>query len=421
MRALERCDPEVAALVAAEERRQRERLVMIASENFASEAVLTAQGSVFTNKYAEGYPGRRYYGGCEYLDQVENLAIERAKSLFQAEHANVQPHAGSQANLAAFMALLGIGETIMGLSLSAGGHLTHGNAVSFSGKMFNVVSYGVDRVTEQVDYDALLKLAKQRRPRMIIAGASAYPRQLDFGRFRQIADEVGAYLLADMAHVSGLVAARVHPSPVPLADVVTSTTHKTLRGPRGGFILCKRQYAKAIDQAIFPGTHGGPLGHVIAAKAVCFKEAAEPDFVDYQRRVLSNAQVLAEELTDYGYRLVTGGTDTHLLLVDVASRGLTGKEAEELLGSVGIVVNKNVIPFDPLPPAITSGIRIGTPALTTRGMGEAEMRTIAGIIHRVLDDGRGESLDWARRQVRELCSSFPLYEDSRVAQAAALP
>lgn len=412
MRALESYDPEIASLVRAEERRQRERLVMIASENYASEAVLAAQGSVFTNKYAEGLPGRRYYGGCEYLDEVEALAIERAKSLFGADHANVQPHAGSQANMAVYLALLEVGDTIMGLDLSCGGHLTHGAAASFSGKLFKAVSYGVDMATEQIDYEALLALAKEHRPRLIIAGASAYPRQLDFARFRQIADEVGAYLMADTAHIAGLIAAGVHPTPVPFAEVVTSTTHKTLRGPRGGFILCKKEYARSIDQAVFPGMQGGPLGHVIAAKAVCFKEAAEPGFVDYQRQVVANARTIAEELSNRGYRLVTGGTDTHLVLIDVGRRGLTGKQAEQALGRVGLVLNKNVIPYDPLPPTVTSGIRIGTPALTTRGMGEAEMRIIAAVIDRVLSDGRSDGHDWARRQVRELCNSFPVYATS---------
>ena len=409
MRALEQSDPEVAALIAAEERRQRERLVMIASENYTSEAVLAAQGSVLTNKYAEGLPGHRYYGGCEHLDDIERLAVERAKSLFHAEHANVQPHAGSQANMAAYLALLEVGDTIMGLSLSSGGHLTHGAPASFSGKMFRAVNYGVDRATEQIDYEALLALAKEHRPRMIIAGASAYPRQLDFERFRQIADEVGAYLMADTAHIIGLIAAGVHPSPVPVADVVTSTTHKTLRGPRGGFILCKSQYARSIDQAVFPGMQGGPFGHIIAAKAVCFREAAEPGFADYQRQVVANARVLGEELSSRGYRLVTGGTDTHLILVDVGSRGLTGKEAEDALSAVGIVANKNVIPYDPLPPTVTSGIRLGTPALTTRGMREPEMRIIASVIDRALSRGRDDGMGWARRQVEELCHSFPVF------------
>lgn len=409
MRAIELVDPGLAALIAAEERRQKECLVLIAAENSTSEAVLAAQGSVLTNKYAEGYPGRRYYGGCEHVDQIESLAIERAKTLFGADHANVQPHSGSLANMAAYTALLEVGQTLMGMKLSSGGHLTHGSPVNYSGKIYCAVSYGVDRVTEQIDYDEVLAQARKHRPQVIVAGASAYPRQIDFVRFRQIADDVGAYLMVDMAHIAGLVAAGVHPSPVPYADVVTSTTHKTLRGPRGGFILCKEQHAKAIDHSLFPGTQGGPLEHVIAAKAVCFGEALQADFVDYQKQTLANARVLADHLSAAGYRLVTGGTDNHLLLVDMASSGSTGKEAEEALGSVGIVVNKNTIPFDPLPPTITSGIRIGTPALTTRGMREAEMQTIADLIVRTLSDDRADSREWVRRQVKELCDGFPIY------------
>ncbi len=410
MSSLAQTDPEIANLIAAEEKRLRDSLVMIASENAASEAVLTAQGSVFTNKYAEGYPGKRYYGGCENLDLVENLAIERVKKIFGAEHANVQPHSGSQANMAAYMALINVGDTIMGLNLASGGHLTHGHGVNFSGRLFKVAAYEVNRETEQIDYDELLVSAKKHRPQLIIAGASAYPRQIDFNRFRAVADEVGAFLLVDMAHIAGLIAAGLHPNPIPVADVVTSTTHKTLRGPRGGLILSKEKFAKAVDKNVFPGMQGGPLGHVIAAKAVCFKEALSPSFIDYQKQIIKNAHVLAEELGEkYGYRLVAGGTDTHLLLVDVLSKGLTGQEAENMLSEVGIVVNKNAIPFDSKPPAVTSGIRIGTPALTTRGMKESEMRTIAEIIAKVLSDNSAETKKWAKSTVQELCSSFPIF------------
>lgn len=408
-------DPEVAALIAAEERRLKQNLVMIASENQASRAVMAAQGSVFTNKYAEGYPGKRYYGGCENLDAVESLAQERLKRIFGCEHSNVQPHSGSQANMAAYLALLNVGDPIMGLSLAAGGHLTHGHGVNFSGRLFKVSAYGVDRESEQVDFAEVLRLAKEHRPRMIVCGASAYPRTLDFQRFREVADEVGAYLMADIAHIAGLIAVGLHPSPVPVADVVTSTTHKTLRGPRGGLIMCKQQHAKKIDSAVFPGTQGGPLGHVIAAKAVCFKEAMDPDFADYQRQVVLNARVLAEVMMSLGFRLVSGGTDTHLFLVDVASKGLTGKQAENVLGSVGVVVNKNAIPFDPLPPATTSGIRVGTPALTTRGMRAEEMKTIGQIFARVLLDPSEDSSAWARKTVQELCEAFPIYEDRMLA------
>ncbi|MGE5577152.1 MAG: serine hydroxymethyltransferase [Syntrophothermus sp.] len=385
-----------------------DKIELIASENFVSKAVRAAQGSVLTNKYAEGYPGKRYYGGCEYVDIVENLARERARKLFGAEHVNVQPHSGAQANMGVYFAILKPGDTVLGMNLAHGGHLTHGSPVNFSGVWFNFVPYGVDRRTETIDYDALEKLAKEHRPKLIVAGASAYPRFIDFARLRAIADQVGAYLMVDMAHIAGLVAAGLHPSPVPHADFVTTTTHKTLRGPRGGMILCKEKYAREIDKAIFPGIQGGPLMHVIAAKAVAFKEALEPSFKEYQRRIVANAATLARSLIQEGFGLVSGGTDNHLMLVKVISRGITGKQAEETLDKIGITVNKNTIPFDEQGPTVTSGIRLGTPAVTTRGMGENEMRSIAEIMDEVLvPDPPEKAIAEARRRVAGICRRFP--------------
>ncbi|HLS88069.1 MAG TPA: serine hydroxymethyltransferase [Sphingobacteriaceae bacterium] len=403
---LRRVDPEIAKWIEMEAARQADNLELIASENFTSQAVLEATGAILTNKYAEGYPGRRWYGGCKYVDEIEGLARSRACALFGAEHANVQPHAGSQANMAAYFATLEPGDTILGMDLSHGGHLTHGSPVNFSGRLFNVVSYGVNPETEEVDYDKLAELARTHRPKMIVAGWSAYPRVLDFARFQAIAREVEALLLVDMAHFAGMVAAGLHPNPVPYADIVTSTTHKTLRGPRGGFILTSKDLAQAIDRAVFPGIQGGPLLHVIAGKAVCFKEASTEEFRAYQRQVLNNAKTLAAGLAQRGFRLVSGGTDTHLMLVDLRPMGMTGQEAEALLDEVGITVNKNTIPFDPEPPARTSGIRIGTPAITTRGMGEAEMEVIADLIHRTLT-GRGSGAEQIRQEVARLVAAFP--------------
>lgn len=401
-------DPEVAAAIEKEAHRQMDKIELIASENFVSKAVRAAQGSVLTNKYAEGYPGKRYYGGCEYVDIVENLARERARKLFGAEHVNVQPHSGAQANMGVYFAILKPGDTVLGMNLAHGGHLTHGSPVNFSGVWFNFVPYGVDRRTETIDYDALEKLAKEHRPKLIVAGASAYPRFIDFARLRAIADQVGAYLMVDMAHIAGLVAAGLHPSPVPHADFVTTTTHKTLRGPRGGMILCKEKYAREIDKAIFPGIQGGPLMHVIAAKAVAFKEALEPSFKEYQRRIVANAATLARSLIQEGFGLVSGGTDNHLMLVKVISRGITGKQAEETLDKIGITVNKNTIPFDEQGPTVTSGIRLGTPAVTTRGMGENEMRSIAEIMDEVLvPDPPEKAIAEARRRVAGICRRFP--------------
>src|SRR5881296_3648885 len=385
-RPLYEADPDVAAAIDNETRRQHEGLELIASENFVSDAVLEAMGSVFTNKYAEGYPGKRYYGGCEYADVVENLARDRAKQLFGAEYANVQPHAGSQANMAAYAAVIQPGDTVLGLNLAHGGHLTHGHHLNFSGKTYKIVPYGVTKETETIDYDDLERLAEQERPKMIIGGGSAYPRIIDFARMRQIADKAGALYLVDMAHFAGLVAGGVHPSPVPHAHLVTTTTHKTLRGPRAGMILSKQEFAAAIDKVVFPGMQGGPLVHIIAAKAVCFLEAMQPSFKDYARQVVVNARVLAETLTSEGFRVISGGTDTHLMLVDVFSKGMLGSEAEKALGEAGITVNKNAIPFDTNPPMKPSGIRIGTPALTTRGMKEAEMRQVGGWIAEVLNN-----------------------------------
>jgi glycine hydroxymethyltransferase len=407
-------DPQIAAAIDNETRRQHEGLELIASENFVSEAVLEAAGSVFTNKYAEGYPGKRYYGGCEFADVVENLARDRAKQLFGAEHANVQPHAGSQANMEAYAAILQPGDTILGLNLAHGGHLTHGHHLNFSGKTYKIVPYGVTKETETIDYDALEKIAEQERPKLIIGGGSAYPRIIDFARMRQIADKVGALFLVDMAHFAGLVAGGAHPSPVPHAHIVTSTTHKTLRGPRAGMILSKAEFAQAIDKVVFPGMQGGPLVHIMAAKAVCFQEAMQPEFRDYARQVVANAKVLAQALADEGFRIISGGTDTHLMLVDVFSKGMLGSEAEKALGEAGITVNKNAIPFDTNPPMKPSGVRIGTPALTTRGMKEAEMRQIGRWIADVLlHRTDAAALSKVRKQVLDLCEAFPLYGERR--------
>jgi glycine hydroxymethyltransferase len=418
---LHETDPEVAFAIDNEVRRQHEGLELIASENFVSEAVLEAMGSVFTNKYAEGYPGKRYYGGCEFADVVENLARERAKKLFAAEHANVQPHAGSQANMAAYAAVLRPGDTILGLNLAHGGHLTHGHQLNFSGKTYRIVPYGVTKETETIDYDEVEKLAEQEKPKLIIGGGSAYPRIIDFARMRQIADKVGALYLVDMAHFAGLVAGGVHPSPVPHAHLTTTTTHKTLRGPRAGTILCKQEFAAAIDKTVFPGMQGGPLVHIIAAKAVCFREAMQPGFRDYARQIVANAKVLAQTLAAEGFRVISGGTDTHLMLVDVLSQGMLGSEAEKTLGQAGITVNKNAIPFDLNPPLKPSGIRIGTPALTTRGMKEAEMRQIGRWISEALHHSTEEPiLRTIRKQVLELAEAFPLYPERRARAQAEI-
>ena len=410
MTRLEQVDPEIAEAIALEKNRQQNKLELIASENFVSEAVLEAQGSVLTNKYAEGYPGHRYYGGCEHVDVVEQLAIDRAIKLFGADHANVQPHSGAQANMAVFFAMLSPGDKILGMNLSHGGHLTHGSPVNFSGKWFSVISYGVDAEQQRIDYDEVRKLALDNQPKLIVAGASAYPRIIDFARLGAIARESGALLMVDMAHIAGLVAAGLHPSPIPHADFVTTTTHKTLRGPRGGMILCREKYAKAIDKAIFPGIQGGPLMHVIAAKAVAFQEASTEAFRTYQQQILNNAAALAEQLSKSGFTLVSGGTDNHLLLVDVRPQQVTGKEAEKLLDDVGVTVNKNTIPFDPASPFVTSGIRIGTPAVTTRGMDEAAMRVIGEIIAMVLNAPHDATVKLAAQEkVAQLCHKFPLY------------
>ncbi len=409
-RPLEAADPDIASALADERRRQESGLELIASENFVSRAVLEATGSVLTNKYAEGYPGRRYYGGCEFVDVAERLAIERARELFGAEHVNVQPHSGTQANAAVYFAALAPGDTLMGMDLSCGGHLTHGHRLSYSGRDFEVVSYGVDPESELIDYDEVARIARERRPKLIVCGASAYSRVIDFARFREIAEEVGALLLADIAHIAGLVAAGVHPSPVGHCDFVTTTTHKTLRGPRGGLILCTAEHAKAIDRAVFPGMQGGPLMHVIAAKAVAFREALREDFATYQRRIVANAQSLAGALAGRSLRIVSGGTDNHVFLVDVAAAGVTGKDAEKALDRAAITVNKNTIPFDENPPLVASGIRIGTPAVTSRGMGESEMKRIGEMIADVL---RGPASATVRASVRErvaaLCERFPLF------------
>jgi glycine hydroxymethyltransferase len=414
-------DPQVAEAIANEERRQHEGLELIASENFVSEAVLEAAGSVFTNKYAEGYPGKRYYGGCEFTDVVENLARDRAKQLFGAEHANVQPHSGSTANMAAYAALIAPGDTVLGLNLAHGGHLTHGHPLNFSGKTYKIVPYGVTKETETIDYDEVEKLAHDHKPKLIIGGGSAYPRIIDFARMRQIADKVGAYYLVDMAHFAGLVAGGVHPSPVPHCDVVTTTTHKTLRGPRAGLILSKPEHAAAIDKVVFPGMQGGPLVHIIAAKAVCFQEALQPNFKDYARQIVANAKVLAHTLADEGFRVVSGGTDTHLMLVDVFAKGMLGSEAENALHDAGITVNKNAIPFDTNPPMKPSGIRIGTPALTTRGMKEPEMRQIGKWIAEALQHRTDKAvLEKIRRHVLELAEQFPLYASRRAKHLEAV-
>jgi glycine hydroxymethyltransferase len=413
-RPLYEVDPQIAAAIDNEARRQHEGLELIASENFVSEAVLEAAGSVFTNKYAEGYPGKRYYGGCEFTDVVEELARERAKKLFGAEHANVQPHSGSQANMGAYFAVLQPGDTILGLNLAHGGHLTHGHHLNFSGKTYKVIPYGVTKETETIDYDELERIAEKERPKLIIGGGSAYPRIIDFARMRQIADKIGALYLVDMAHFSGLVAGGAHPSPVPHAHIVTSTTHKTLRGPRSGMILSKQEFAAPIDKVVFPGIQGGPLVHIVAAKAVCFLEASQPEFREYARQVVANAKVMAEGLAAEGFRIISGGTDTHLMLVDVFAKGILGSEAEKALGEAGITVNKNAIPFDVNPPMKPSGVRIGTPAITTRGMKEPEMRQISHWIAEALHHRNDAAmLAKIRKQVFELAEEFPLYAERR--------
>jgi glycine hydroxymethyltransferase len=412
-RTLAETDPEIAQAIKDEVQRQNSGLELIASENFVSQAVLQAAGSVLTNKYAEGYPGKRYYGGCEYVDVAESLAIARAKELFGAEHANVQPHSGAQANMAVYFTLLKPGDTVLGMNLAHGGHLTHGHPLNFSGKLYTIVPYGVRAEDERIDYDEFERLAHQHTPKMIMVGASAYPRIFDFERIGRIGRDVGAPVVTDMAHIAGLVAAKVHPSPVPHSDFVTTTTHKTLRGPRGGMVLCRAQYAKDLDRALFPGVQGGPLMHVIAAKAVCFKEALDPGFATYQAQIVANAKRLAAGLANAGFRLVSGGTDNHLMLVDVFSKGLTGKVAEAALGKAGITVNKNAIPFDKNPPMVASGIRVGTPAVTSRGMGEAEMDTIAEYIARVLASPEDDAvLAMVRSEVESLCRRFPLYPEA---------
>ena len=408
--ALKTADPDVYAAIEAEEVRQREKLLLIASENFASPAVLAAQGSLLTNKYAEGYPGKRYYGGCQHADAVEDLAIQRCKEIFGAEHVNVQPHSGSQANMAAYLSVLKAGDTILGMDLAQGGHLTHGSKVNFSGILFRVFSYGVDRQTETIDYDAVQKVAEECRPRMIVVGASAYARVLDFPRFQQIAKSVGAYLLVDIAHIAGLIAAGLHPNPVPYADFVTTTTHKTLRGPRGGVTMCRAEHAKGVDKLVFPGLQGGPLMHVIAAKAVAFKEALSPGFKRYQQQVLANAKTLAQEFVERGYKIVSGGTDTHLMLLNLANKGITGKEADAALDTAGIIVNKNAVPYDEKPPAVASGIRLGSPIVSTRGMRESEMKQIVGLVDRVLQHRQEPAvLEEVREQAKALCAKFPIF------------
>ena len=418
-RSLGAADPEIFEAIGNERDRQNQGLELIASENFVSRAILEAAGSVLTNKYAEGYPGRRYYGGCEHVDVVERLAIRRAKALFGAEHANVQPHSGTQANAAVYFAMLEPGDTLMGMDLSSGGHLTHGHPLSYSGRDFNVVAYGVDRESERIDYAEVARVAREHRPKLIVCGASAYSRVIDFERFREIADEVDALLMADIAHISGLVATGLHPSPVPHCDFVTTTTHKTLRGPRGGMIFCKKKYRKQINRALFPGMQGGPLMHVIAAKAVALKEASTDEFRAYQERVVANAGRLAAELTERGYRIVSGGSDNHVFLLDVSASGLTGKLSEGALDRAAITANKNTIPLDRNPPLVASGIRIGTPAVTTRGMGQEEMATVAALIDDVLKDPENEeSLEGVKARVGELCSRFPLYSQELAAVTA---
>ena len=405
---IKNADAEVYEAMKLELDRQRNNIELIASENFVSPAVMAAVGSHLTNKYAEGLPGKRYYGGCQYVDIVENLAIERCKQLFGCDHANVQPHSGAQANTAVYFALLNPGDTILGMNLSHGGHLTHGSPVNISGKYFHIVPYGVSREDECIDYDALEQIAVENKPKMIVAGASAYPRIIDFPRLREIADKVGAYLMVDIAHIAGLVAAGLHPSPVPYADIVTTTTHKTLRGPRGGVIMCKEQFAKAIDKAVFPGMQGGPLMHVIAGKAVAFKEALSPAFREYQKQVVKNAAAMADEFTRCGVRLVSGGTDNHLMLVDLRDKGMTGKELEKMLDEVNITVNKNTIPFEETSPFITSGIRIGTPSITSRGFKEEDARQIARLISKIIAE-KENAFDFVRAEVRKLCEKYPLY------------
>ncbi len=413
---LEQVDPEVFEAIHKESERLECNLELIASENVVSEAVLEAQGSLMTNKYAEGYPGRRYYGGCEYVDVVERLAVERAKELFAAEHVNVQPHSGTQANMAVYFTVLKPGDTYLGMDLSHGGHLSMGSPVNFSGRLYTVVSYGVSAETETIDYDALAELAREHRPRLIVAGASAYPRTMDYERFRAIADEVGALLMVDMAHIAGLVAAGCHPSPIPHADYVTTTTHKTLRGPRGGMILCREEHAKTLNSRVFPGMQGGPLMHVIAAKAVALKEASTPEFAGYQRQIVANAKALAGALTDRGFRLVSGGTDNHLMLMDLRDSELTGKLAQETLERAGVTANRNTVPFETRSPFVTSGVRIGTPAVTTRGMKEPEMRLIADLIRRALAlVGNDDGLDAIAAEVRALCERFPVYRGNGTA------
>jgi glycine hydroxymethyltransferase len=408
--ALQATDPDVYAAIDAEEERQRHKLLLIASENFASPAVLAAQGSLMTNKYAEGYPGKRYYGGCQHVDTVEDLAIHRCKQIFGADHVNVQPHSGSQANMAAYLAVLKPGDTILGMDLAQGGHLTHGSKVNFSGIIFRAFSYGVDRQTETINYEAVRKLAEECRPRMLVVGASAYARTLDFAKFQEIAKSVGAYLMVDIAHIAGLIAAGLHPSPIPYADFVTTTTHKTLRGPRGGVVMCKAEHAKAVDKFIFPGMQGGPLMHVIAAKAVAFKEALSPAFKRYQQQVVANAKVLAQGLLDRGYKIVSGGTDTHLFLVNLTNKNVTGKEADAALDAAGIIVNKNAVPYDEKPPAVASGIRLGTPIVSTRGMKEAEMKEIVALVDRVLQQRQNPAaLEEVRAHAKALCSRFPIF------------
>ena len=412
MASLRKSDPEIYKTILDEAKRENNNLELIASENFVSEEVLEAQGSILTNKYAEGYPGARWYNGCRNVDVVEEIAIARAKKLFGAEHVNVQPHAGTPANMVIYFAMLKPGDTVLAMDLACGGHLSHGNPHNFSGKFYKIVSYGVNRKTEMLDYDEIASLARERRPRMIVAGASAYPRAIDFKKFRSIADSVGAYLFVDIAHIAGLVAAGIHQNPVPYAEFVTSTTHKTLRGPRGGFIMCKKEFAKLIDMEVFPGAQGGPLMHIIAAKAVCFKEALLPEFKTYQKQIVKNAKAFSEEMASLGYRITSGGTDTHLFLADLTDKNITGADAATALDGAGITANKNLIPFDPKPPLITSGIRIGTPAVTTRGMKEAEMRQAARLVDQVLSDPENEkNLQLVRKGVDKLVRKFPLYKN----------
>ena len=408
---LEKIDQEINQAIKSETRRQAQNIELIASENFVSEAVLEAQGCIMTNKYAEGYPGNRYYGGCEFVDVAENLAIERCKKLFGADHVNVQPHSGTQANMAVYFAAVQPGDTVLGMNLSHGGHLSHGSPANFSGKFYKIVAYGVDRETETIDYDEVKKLAREHKPKLIVVGASAYPRIIDFTKFREAADEVGAVIMADIAHIAGLVATGLHPTPIPVCEYVTTTTHKTLRGPRGGLIMCKQDYAKTLNSRVFPGSQGGPLMHIIAAKAVAFKEALAPEFKEYQKQIIMNAQAMADELKNQGFRLVSGGTDNHLMLVDLTSAGVTGKEAQETLDRAGITVNKNGIPFDTKGPQVTSGIRIGTPAVTTRGMKENEMRLIASCIADVIKNINNETkIKAVAEKIRGICANFPLYQ-----------